>query len=90
MKGSHTGYFITLGRGPIFAKSTKQKLVSKSSTEAELIGWSDSTPMVMWVQHFLEGQGYPPQPFDRSDDRRYPHEAPPRCRVPRVQGALVE
>jgi hypothetical protein len=70
MKGSHTGYFITLGKGPIFAKSTKQKLVSKSSTEAELIGWSDSTPMVMWVQHFLEGQGYPPQPVKIYQDNQ--------------------
>ena len=70
MKGSHTGYFITLGRGPIFAKSSKQKLVSKSSTEAELIGWSDSTPMVIWVEHFLEGQGYAPQPVKIFQDNQ--------------------
>ena len=31
---SHTGEMITLGGGAVFAKSSKQKLVSKSSTEA--------------------------------------------------------
>ncbi len=38
---SHTGCVITLGKGPIFVRSAKQKLVSKSSTEAELIALSD-------------------------------------------------
>ena len=33
---SHSGVFITIGEGPILAKSSKQKCVSKSSTEAEL------------------------------------------------------
>ena len=38
---SHTGIAIVIGKGVIFAKSTKQKLNSKSSTEAELIAVSD-------------------------------------------------
>ena len=38
---SHTGLCVQLG-GTIFAKSTKQKINTKSSTEAELIGLSDS------------------------------------------------
>ena len=39
-------------------ESTKQKLNSKSSTEAELIGESDYLPNTLWVQMFMEAQGY--------------------------------
>ncbi len=40
-------------------KSSKQKLNTKSSTEAELVGASDYLlPHSMWVQMFLEAQGY--------------------------------
>ena len=56
---SHTGLVIALDNGPIFASSTKQKLVSKSSTEAELIALSDSLSQVIWSREFLIGQGYP-------------------------------
>jgi hypothetical protein len=39
---SHTGCAIVHGEsGPVFAKSAKQKIVTKSSTEAELVGLSD-------------------------------------------------
>lgn len=39
---SHTGTDVTIGfLGPVFAKSAKQKSVTKSSTEAELVGVSD-------------------------------------------------
>jgi hypothetical protein len=40
---SHTGCAIVLGEvGALFAKSSKQKIVTKSSTEAELVGLSDT------------------------------------------------
>ena len=40
---SHTGCAIVLGNeGPLFSKSAKQKIVTKSSTEAELVGLSDT------------------------------------------------
>ena len=55
---SHTGTAITLGKGIVYAKSAKQKVVSKSSTEAELIGLSDSASQVIWTRDFLIGQGY--------------------------------
>jgi hypothetical protein len=55
---SHTGSIISLGKGAIFAKSSKQKLVSKSSTEAELIGLSDSFTQAIWTRDFLVEQGY--------------------------------
>jgi hypothetical protein len=55
---SQTGGLITLGRGPIWAKSTRQKLNSKSSTEAELIGVSDVLSQVLWTRDYLIEQGY--------------------------------
>ena len=42
----------------LYSKSTKQKIVSKSSTEAELIGLSDSLTQVLWTRYFLRAQGY--------------------------------
>ena len=36
-----TGVYITLGKGAIYSRSSKLKLVTKSSTEAELVGISD-------------------------------------------------
>ena len=56
---SHTGGVITFGRGGIACKSAKQKLMTKSSTEAELVGASDYLPSTLWVQHFLQAQGFP-------------------------------
>lgn len=54
----HTGVSISLGRGSIYNRSSKQKLVSKSSTESELVGLADGLPMVLWTRNFLISQGY--------------------------------
>ena len=54
----HTGVCITIGSGFFYVASTKQKLVAKSSTEAELIGVSDGLSQVLWVRNFLLEQGY--------------------------------
>jgi hypothetical protein len=50
---SHTGMFITLGRGIILAKSVKQKIVTKSSCEAELVGLSDVASLLAWQQEWM-------------------------------------
>ena len=55
---SHTGVYITLGRGGVFFRSSKQKIVAKSSTESELVGLSDSLGQSIWTRDFLIGQGY--------------------------------
>jgi hypothetical protein len=55
---SHTGGALSMGGGVIYGTSTTQKLTSKSSTEAELIGASDVMPQVIWTRFFLEAQGY--------------------------------
>ena len=53
---SHTGAVITVGKSPVFYKSCKQKLNSKSSMESEMIALSDVLPQAMFVSYFLEDQ----------------------------------
>jgi hypothetical protein len=55
---SHTGGVISFGTGGILCKSTKQKINTKSSTEAELVGASDYLPNALWTKMFLEAQGH--------------------------------
>jgi hypothetical protein len=57
LKG-HTGSAMTLGKGTITAKSTKQKLNTRSSTETEIVGVDDVMPDILWTNLFLEDQGY--------------------------------
>ena len=57
----HTGGTMSMGkdgRGSIISISKKQKLKTKSSTEAELIGEDDAMPQMLWTRYFLESQGY--------------------------------
>ena len=54
---SHTGAFLTLGRGAFISSSGKQKINTRSSTEAELIGVDDLISTVIWTKLFLEEQG---------------------------------
>jgi hypothetical protein len=55
---SHTGGAFSLGRGALMCKLTKQKLNTKSSTKAEVVGSSDYLPNVIWAKMFLAEQGY--------------------------------
>lgn len=56
---SHTGCTIVLGdAGPLFSKSSKQKIVTKSSTEAELVGLSDTASQAIHLRNFVTAQGY--------------------------------
>ena len=54
---SHTGGMMTMGRGALYSISKKQKLNTKSSTEAELVGVDDLMPQILWMRYFLEAQG---------------------------------
>ena len=49
---------MSLGKGSVYSSSTRQKLNTKSSTEAELVAVDDLMPMIIWTQYFLEEQGY--------------------------------
>ena len=55
---SHTGAVVTFGVGAALSMSTKQKINTKSSTEAELVGVDDSLPFNIWCLYFLQEQGY--------------------------------
>ena len=55
---SHTGGCMSFGLGTLHARSTKQKLNTKSSTEAEIVGISDYLPFNIWLRMFLEEQGF--------------------------------
>ena len=50
---SHTGCVISLVMGHIYAKSSTQKLNTKSSTEAELVGRSDCSNQLIWMDKKL-------------------------------------
>ena len=55
---SHSGSDQTLGRGAIHVKSSKQKFVVKSSTEAEQVSLTDNSTQTIWTREFLISQGY--------------------------------
>ena len=56
---SHTGAVMTMGKGAMQIMSRKQKLNSRSSTEAEIIGVDDAATAILWTRLFMEAQGYP-------------------------------
>ena len=50
---------LILGHGSVLSISAKQKINTKSSTEAELVGVDDDMTFVMWMKHFFESQVRP-------------------------------
>ena len=48
MRG-HTGGFMTMGTGGAYLQSSKQKLNTKSSTEADFVGVYDLLTQVIWT-----------------------------------------
>jgi hypothetical protein len=54
----HTGAGMSLGQGMVLSYSWKQKINTKSSTEAELVGVDDSLGYILWARYFMQEQGY--------------------------------
>ena len=54
----HSGMILSMGEGAFCSRSCKQKLVSRSSTEAELIALHDMVADVISSRNFLIAQGY--------------------------------
>ena len=56
-KKSHTSGCVIFSRGAIMSKSIKQKLNTKSSTEAELVGTSEYVPTAIYARLFYKHKG---------------------------------
>jgi hypothetical protein len=53
---SHTSAVISMGQGALMSMSSKQKINTKSSTEAELVGVEDAMNFAVWIKLFMGEQ----------------------------------
>ena len=68
---SHTGSCVVIGDvGAVHCRSSKQLIVTKSSTEAELVGLSDSANQGIFIRTFLIAQGYEMEPVNIYQDNQ--------------------
>ena len=49
---------MSMGRGNVYSRSSKQKLNIKSSTEADLVDASGGASQILWTRYFLREQGF--------------------------------
>ena len=66
---SHSGYVATIAGGSVEAKSKKQSLVTKNSTEAEMVALSDMSSIGIGWREFIIGQGYNIGAIDIEQDK---------------------
>ena len=55
----HSGAIVKINGNTVHVRSTKQRIVAKDSTEAELVALSDKLSGVVFVKSFLLSQGIP-------------------------------
>ena len=58
----HTGAEMSFDQGMALSYSWKQKINTKSSTEAELVGVDDLLGYIIWARYFMIKQGYDMDP----------------------------
>jgi len=49
---------MTMSQGALKSSSMKQKINTRSSTEAELVAVDDMISSIVWTKNFLIAQGY--------------------------------
>ena len=54
----HTRGMFTMGKGCVYGSSNQQRLNTKISTEAKVVGVSDILPQIIWTRKLFKGQGY--------------------------------
>jgi hypothetical protein len=57
MKG-HSGGTMSIANGCIYITSVKQKRVTRSSTESEVVGVYNVLPQAIWTMNFIKEQGF--------------------------------
>ena len=49
---------ILIGKGAVYYAPSKQKLNTKILAESDLVGVYKLMPQILWMQYFLEDQGF--------------------------------
>ena len=65
---SHTGAYMTFGKGIMDGSSRGQRINTTSSTEAEVVAVHDNMAAILWTRYFLDTQGYPLKPSKLHQD----------------------
>ena len=65
-----TGAVLKVGEATVYTQSSKQKLVAKSSTEAEIVGVSEALGQALWLRYFMMEQGYNMNPVVLHQDNK--------------------
>jgi hypothetical protein len=68
MKGQ-SGAVLMVGDNAVISRLNKQKVNTRSSTEAELIAVDDTLPTVQWAKSFMKDQGYDLDTTIKEDNR---------------------
>ena len=60
---------MTIGNNVVLSRLNKQKVNTRSSTEAELIAVDDTLPNVQWTKLFMRDQGYDLETIIKEDNK---------------------